>query len=362
MRAHAPALAHAHRARQTTCIMALPRMLIPVNTYLDGLLGTLQTEASQKFPAVKFKGVFLDDENEKDARSYGAAQFLSDEDKQLIENAEIIIGDGPFLSHCLPLFKEAKWVHSLYAGVDTLVANAKVSPRFTLTRHVGTSFGQQMGEYVLFQILQLERKWFSVQKNMEQRKWEWMFTAPRTLPSLSIGVLGVGHIGKKIAEMCKLMGMKVWGLTRTSKGPDLSILDHHCYLQHLPLLLESCDYVCNVLPSTPQTKALLNGDILKHCAGKKSVFINVGRGDIVSEAALVNALTEGWLGGAVLDVYEREPLPKDNMLWGTPNVILTPHMSGLCSVKETVSVIMDNLYCYFAGEPLKNTVDFSCGY
>lgn len=343
--------------------MALLRtLMIPVNTYLDGLLGALQTEASQKLPAVKFKRVFIDDEIEKDARSYGADRILSDEDKQLIENAEIIIGDGPFLSKFLPLFREAKWVHSLYAGVDSIVASAKVSPRFTLTRHVGTSFGQQMGEYVLLQILQLERKLFSIQTNMEQRKWEWMLTAPRTLPSLSIGVLGAGRIGKKIAEMCKLMGMKVWGLTRTSTEPKLSVLDCHCYLEQLPLLLESCDYVCNVLPSTPHTKGLLNGDILEHCSGKKPVFINVGRGDIISEAALVHALNKGWLGGAVLDVYEREPLPKDSILWDSPNVILTPHMSGLCNVNEAVSVIMDNLHCYFAGEPLKNKVDFSRGY
>lgn len=342
--------------------MSLPRILIPVNTYLDSLLGALQSEAAHKLPGVKFKRVLVDDDSEKDARSYGSARILSDEDKQLIENAEIIIGDGPFLSMCLPLFKNAKWVHSLYAGVDCLAASVKVSTRFTLTRHIGTSFGQQMGEYVLLQILQLERKLFSVQKSMEQRKWEWMLTAPRPLPSLSIGVLGVGHIGKKIAELCKLMGMKVWGLTRISTGPDLPILDRHCHLEQLPLLLESCDYVCNVLPSTPQTKGLLNGDVLVHCAGKKSVFINVGRGDIISESALIHALTEGWLGGAVLDVYEREPLPKDSMLWDTPNVILTPHMSGLCSVTEAVSVIMDNLCCYIAGEPLKNTVDLSRGY
>ena len=156
--------------------------------------------------------------------------------------------------------------------------------------------------------------------------------------------------------------MKVWGLTRTTAKQDLPFVDHSCHLAELPQLLQSCDYVCSALPSTPQTKGLLSGDILKHCAGRKSVFINVGRGDIISETTLVHAITEGWLGGAILDVYDEEPLPDDSMLWANPNVTLTPHMAGLCSVSEASSVFMNNVHHYLAGQPLQYTVDFSHGY
>ena len=341
----------------------MARLLIPVVSSLDAAaLGVLQAEASRSLAAatVEFRRIHLDCANDSPLGTI----LLSDEDKQLLENAEVVIGDPPFVGNNLPLLKNAKWVHSFYAGVDSIVSAADSSqpPRFTLTRHVGTSFGQQMGEYVLAQIVARERNLFSIEADMQHRKWQWKTEAPRTLPSLSIGILGVGHIGKRIAEMCKSMGMKVWGLTRTSTTENLSCIDHSCQLPELSKLLESCDYVCNMLPDTPQTKGVLNGDTLKHCASKKSVFINIGRGSIVSEAALIHAIDEGWLGGAILDVYENEPLPLDSPLWNVPSITLTPHMSGCGSISDFVSVFLDNLHRYLNKQPLKYTVDLSRGY
>jgi phosphoglycerate dehydrogenase-like enzyme len=340
------------------------RMVIPVGSYFEGLLGVLQAEARRKLPAtpIEFREIRLNE----DARDHGKVTSngtpLSAEDKQVIESAEIVVGDAPFLSKCLHLLKKAKWVHSIYAGVDSIVSTSTVSPTFTLTRHVGPGFGQQMGEYVLVQILARERNLFSVEADMQQCKWQWQIQEPRVLPSLSIGVLGIGSIGKKIAQMCKSMEMTVWGLTRTTPKVNEPYLDYSCQLPQLPQLLEACDYVCNVLPSTPQTIGLLDGDILKHCALKKSTFINVGRGNVVSETVLVRAITEGWLSGAILDVYATEPLPLDSKLWSTPGVTLTPHMSGLCSGSETASVFVENMQRYVTGQPLKYTVDFSRGY
>ena len=340
------------------------RMVIPVGCYFEGLLGMLQAELRQKLPevTVDFKKIHLDEGARDHGKVSSNSTALSAEDKQVIESAEVIVGDGPFLSKCLHLFKKAKWVHSTFAGVDSIVASSTVSPSFTLTRHVGPSFGQQMGEYILVQILARERNLFSVVADMQQRKWEWQTQDPRSLPSLSIGILGVGNIGTKIAQICKSMKMTVWGLTRTPPKEKVPFLDHSCQLPQLPELLEACDYVCNVLPSTPQTIGLLDGDILKNCALRKSTFINVGRGNVVSETALIRAITEGWLGGAILDVYATEPLPLDSKLWSTPGVTLTPHMSGLCCGSETASLFVENLQRYTAGQPLKYTVDFLRGY
>jgi phosphoglycerate dehydrogenase-like enzyme len=91
----------------------------------------------------------------------------------------------------------------------------------------------------------------------------------------------------------------------------------------LPDLLQNCDYIINVLPSTPDTIGLLNGDMLKHCAQKQSVFINIGRGTVIKEKDLVNALSRGWLSAAILDVFETEPLPPSSVLWTMPQVKYT---------------------------------------
>ena len=286
---------------------------------------------------------------------------FTDEERRIVENAEVILADSPVVAQNMELMKKAKWVHSTFAGVESIVSQCTSAPSFILTRQVGASFGQQMGEYVLMQILAWERNLLTIESEIKQKKWSCKSAAPRTFPSLSVGILGVGNIGRRIAELCKSVQMTVWGLTRTS-GHNFDFIDHKCQLDQLPKLLESCDYVCNVLPSTPQTKGLLNGDILKHCVGHKSVLINIGRGDIVSEGTIVRAIREGWLGGAILDVFETEPLPQESPLWNIPQVWLTPHMSGLCSASETASVFLSNLEHYLSGQPLQYVVDLSLGY
>ena len=336
--------------------------MIPVCSYIDNLVPALLSLAGNKMPNIEFRQLKAPDYSNSGLNLFPA---FSEEEKVILENAEVVFADPNIVAHNMELLKKAKWVQSTFAGVDSIVLQCGSPPQFVLTRQAGTNFGQQMGEYVLAQILTREKNLYSIHSEIAQRKWEWhMSGVPRTLPSLSVGILGVGVIGKRIAEMCKSMQMKVWGLTRTTPGggQDLGCLDHSCQLPQLPRLLESCDYVCNVLPSTPQTKGLLNGDILKHCAKRKSVFINIGRGDIISEENLIRAIGEGWLGGAILDVFETEPLPHSSPLWGSPGVCITPHMSGLCSASEGASTFLDNLGRYLTGQPLEYVVDFSRGY
>ena len=334
------------------------RLLIPVWSYMDNLMPMLLSQAGNKMPNIEFRQLKNPDYNRG---AFCHVTTLAEEERTILENAEVILADAWVVAHNMECMKKAKWVQSTFAGVDDIVSQCDSPPHFLLTRQGGTSFGQQMGEYVLMQILARERNLFAMQSEIEQRKWLWKSSAPRTLPSLSVGILGVGNIGKRIAEMCKSMKMQVWGLVRTG-SQDLGFLDHNCQLPQLPQLLESCDYVCNILPSTRQTKDLLDGDMLKHCSERKSVFINIGRGDVISEESIIRALKEGWLGGAVLDVFQTEPLPRDSALWSTPGVTITPHMSGLCSADDTASLFLDNLQRYLSGQPLQHVVDFSRGY
>ena len=156
------------------------------------------------------------------------------------------------------------------------------------------------------------------------------------MPNLTIGILGLGDIGQTLAQACKALGMTVWGVGRRDKSDRQELVDHYTTLSRFPEVLQSCDYVCNILPSTTATKNLLSGNVLESGKDKRPVFINIGRGDVIDEKSLIHALNEGWISGAILDVFEVEPLPKESALWKMPQVIITPHV-GAVSFPEEVS-------------------------
>lgn len=118
----------------------------------------------------------------------------------------------------------------------------------------------------------------------------------------------------------KTFGATVWGMSRTIPLKNNQYVDKHITTEFLPDLLKSCDYVVNVMPSTNSTRGLLNGDVLKNCDEKKSVFVNIGRGSIVEESDLIVALENNWISGAILDVFPEEPLDKTSKLWKFPQV------------------------------------------
>ena len=157
----------------------------------------------------------------------------------------------------------------------------------------------------------------------------WKSFSHRLMHELTVGVIGLGNIGSHIAQACKALGMTVWGLGRKELDKPPPCVDHYRSTGGLTELLQSCDYVCNVLPSTPSSRHLLSGTVLENCKERKAVFINVGRGDVIDEGSLVQALEKGWLSGAIVDVFEKEPLPKDSPLWDMPGVVITPHNSGI---------------------------------
>lgn len=156
------------------------------------------------------------------------------------------------------------------------------------------------------------------------------------MSKLSIGILGLGDIGKAMAKACKSLGMTVWGVGRQEKSDKLAFVDQYRTLYGLPEVLQSCDYVCNILPSTPATKYLLSGSVLESGKDSHPVFINIGRGDIIDEKSLIHALNQGWISGAVLDVFETEPLPRESPLWSIPNVVITPHIAGMFFPEEVI--------------------------
>ncbi|KAL8583460.1 hypothetical protein ACOMHN_044818 [Nucella lapillus] len=255
-----------------------------------------------------------------------------DRAKQLRE-AEVLLCDAPVLLKLLEAdaLPSLKWAQLTWAGVDMLMKELnyqKPKKDFTVVRS-GGAYGDVMGEYVIGQIIARERNFAGMKLAQDKKEFDVKFKSYRPAQSLSIGILGYGTIGKRVAEVCKFFGMTVWAVNRTRNTSPSSYVDHFRGLDGLGEVLQSVDYLCSIVPDTPASCDLLSGDVLKQCQNKKTVLINIGRGNVISDESLARAIREGWLGGAILDVFNQEPLPPDSELWTLPNVVITPHMSGV---------------------------------
>ncbi len=174
-----------------------------------------------------------------------------------------------------------------------------------------------------------------------------------------LGVMGTGSIGQHIAQVGASFSMTVSGLSRS--GSMQTGFDRVLPLSEIKTFLGAVDYLVSALPQTPDTDELLNAETLAHMR-PNAVFINVGRGNVVNDAALVAALERDELAGAVLDVFDEEPLPDDSPLWATPNLQITAHISAVSHPSLVVPIFVENLRRFGDQQPLKYVVDFEVGY
>ncbi|KAG5886206.1 hypothetical protein JTB14_012573 [Gonioctena quinquepunctata] len=284
------------------------------------------------------------------------------------KKSHIIIGDFNLIGPHLYDLHNVKWIQGTWAGVDLLLKHVKPDrpPTFPITRFTGRHFGTQMTEYVVSQIINQERDAFKTWDNQKMQEWSrdgkiWTY---RTLPDLTIGILGLGTIGFQIAKSLNYMGAKVIGLRRreTLDLEKKNYIEEYYTVKNLNQFLQSCDYVVNVLPSTIESKGLLDGNVLESCKERDTVFINIGRGSIITEKSLVNALECNWVSAAILDVFEKEPLKGESPLWKMPNVVITPHVSGVSRPQDVAELMSENLKFYEQNLPIPGTVDFASGY
>ncbi|CAL1528178.1 unnamed protein product [Lymnaea stagnalis] len=297
---------------------------------------------------------------------------LSEEGLKIIPEIEYLFADPSVIGQVLSdPGNSLKWAQSTFAGVEPIIkAVNKIEeiPSAIVCRQTG-GFGQSMGEYVIGQIIARERK-FSFMNDLQRQSsyddYRSDLISYRNLDTLSIGILGLGTIGAEVARQCKALNMTVWATLRDERFISDEVKCEHVHnFRPISLLHEmvlEVDYLVNILPSTMQTRGLLSGEVLKSCEKKKTVFINIGRGDVVDDESLVQALNRGWLGGAILDVFNTEPLPSSSPLWKTPGVTITPHVSGITDTNKAVQTFMTNLQLYRAGQPMINRVDFRRGY
>ncbi len=269
-------------------------------------------------------------------------------------NVELVFGEPNLIRDALPLLPRLKWVQAMWAGIEPLLDPA-LRRDYILTNARGV-FGLLMSEYVFGYLLLHERKilqrYFSQQKNL------WDKTVPGTLRGKTIGLLGVGSIGAHLASTAKHFGMIVHGFTRASEScPDVDKYFHN----DISTFVKNLDYLICVLPNTNSTHHIIDESVLKSLP-KHALFINVGRGNAVDESALAESLASGQIAGAVLDVFQHEPLPSDHIFWRTPNLLITSHTAAPSFPKEISELFIENYQRYLRGEELKYQVDFERGY
>ena len=279
--------------------------------------------------------------------------------EDMIKNADIFFGWPP--ERGLKKAENLKWIQLPSAGADGYTDRRLYYRGDTVLTNSSGVFSQPIAEHVIGMILAFYR---NISLYIDRKKYKsWDRFDARDFYGSTVGIVGLGSIGSEVAKRSRALGAKVLAFKRTyAEKPDY--VDELMYGDEgLDKLLELSDSVVLALPNTNKTKGILSEGRLRMM--KKNAFIvNIGRGALIDQDALIRALKEKWISGAGLDVTSPEPLLKDSPLWDMPNVIITPHASGSSptNIKRQFDIFYKNLTLYIEGKPLENQVDFNEGY
>lgn len=250
-----------------------------------------------------------------------------------------------------------KWLHVFNAGVDHPIYSEMLARGVRLTTSSGST-AEPIAQTAVAALLMLARNfphWIAAQR---KHAWEPLegTHAPPDLEGQTVLILGLGHIGRECARIARALGLHVIGVRRSPRQADDPVDELHAPAR-LVELLPRAQWLVVACPLTPETRGLVNADALARLPQGARV-INVARGEIVDESALVAALRRGHLAGAYLDVFEKEPLPPDSPLWDLPNVLVSPHNSAAASGNDgrVYRIFRDNLRRWMHGAPLINEV------
>jgi D-2-hydroxyacid dehydrogenase (NADP+) len=270
----------------------------------------------------------------------------------LIENADILATIRP-ADALIARAKKLKWVQLMIAGTDYLEALPAFQARkeIILTSSRGIH-GPQVSELAILFMLALNRRFQKAVLNQQRRAWDrhaWEHCPATLMYQKKVAILGMGTIGQSLARKCKAFEMTVYGIGPNPK--QLEHVDEFFLLPELHRVAAMVDYFVCTAPGTADNQKQLNAAFF--AAMKPSAyFINVGRGEVVDEEDLVHALQKGQIAGAGLDTFQQEPLPADHPFWGLDNLLLTPHVGGMCDiyVQQAVGIFKENFRRYLAGE------------
>jgi len=301
-----------------------------------------------------------------------AGDFAPDADRwtELLGRAEVLFGlpgaSPQALVEAIAGAPHLRWVQARNAGAGQQVAQALDLDRAALERvRVCTASGTHAGplaEFTILGLLAFTKELRRMQRDKTRRYWPPNEQPNGELRGQTLLVIGAGAIGVEIARLAKAFGMTVLGTKRDVSEP-VDHVDELRPIEELPALAGRADAAVCVLPGTDATRGLIDASFFA-ALKPGAVFVNVGRGTAVDEAALVDALRDGTLRGAALDVFESEPLPSDSPLWELENVLLSPHDTARVAAEDErqVELFCDNLRRDLAGEPLRNVVDLELLY
>lgn len=262
-----------------------------------------------------------------------------------------------------------RWLQCSGAGVDGLQPTGVLDSDSGVIVTTATGIhATTISEYVFGSMLMFNRNWPEMVRLQVRHIWprsaNWYNLSGRELTDQTLAIIGLGHIGRRVAHLGRAFGMRVLATRRlVSEGEQDPDVDQLYPIERLHDVLRESDYIVLAVPLTPETDKLI-GEAELRVMRNNAYLVNVARGRVIDEAALIRALQEGWIGGAGLDVATEEPLPSDSPLYTMPNVILTPHISGV-SVRydeRLTKLFADNLRRYRAGETLRNRYEPQRGY
>jgi phosphoglycerate dehydrogenase-like enzyme len=288
---------------------------------------------------------------------------------EAVRDARVYLGFG-IAEEVLRAAPDLRWVHTGSAGVgSSLTPTLLQRTELVFTNSAGIH-GPPMAEAVLGMILHFFRGFDFAVRLQAARRWDTdPFYAPgaplRELSASTVGIVGLGGIGSEVATRARALGARVLGLKRRAGGEVLDGVEVVFGREGLHRLLAESDAVVVSLPETAETRGMFDREAFARMR-EGAVFVNLARGRIADQDALVEALRSGRLRGAGLDVFEREPLPADHPLWGLDNVLLTPHVSPVTDRfwRREADLVLHNLRCLLEGRPgdMRNVVDRQAGY
>jgi phosphoglycerate dehydrogenase-like enzyme len=300
---------------------------------------------------------------ELDIRARSLRQVTAED----MEWAEAMMG---FRKPAVPGWGNIRWVHSIGAGVDGILQSGDVPEGMLVTRS-SEDFGPAIGEYCIARALAVTQRMHELDAAQRRREWAGTIDPVRIAGTRAV-IVGTGMVGQGIARCFAAMGCTVDGLSRTGAdgrtslpraergGPADRGFNSVGRFSDFGRTVKGADWLILALPRTPDTIHLVNRARLAECDG--AYLINIGRGAVIEEAALPEALDKGWISGAALDVFEKEPLPADSPLWSHPKITVTPHCSGPSTMDGMVNGFVETLQAVERGEKPKWAVDHLLGY
>lgn len=250
------------------------------------------------------------------------------------------------------------WNQSASAGIGWRVAQMGWDKSDLIFTTASGIHATPLAEFCLMSMLMFTKNYFLMAD--EKEKHHWQRTCATDLKTKTVGVIGLGSVGSEVARLAHLIGARVIGSKRTVEGVDpASVNADELYpMGQLNTILGESDFLVLICPETPDTRGLMGKEQFAKMK-KGAVVINISRGSIIQEEALIEALHSGHLGGAALDVASKEPLPPDNPLWSTPRVIISPHSASTVDMENTrlTEIFCENLLSYLHGKPMRNVLD-----